>query len=262
MISEFPLLVFTMLAGIAAGAYFLNAFDLLPVGATKDVNGDGVERAWVAPLVLLILVAAGGLASATHILHPERILNAMSNPISPITQESLWLGGLAVVMLVDLLLTAFRAQGTPRWLRIVGAVFAGGLMAVTGFAYASNFGVAGWRGAATFPLFFLGDIAMGAALLCVFDNALVTDKNFSAANGAIQAGTLCVLIGLAVQFASAGADAALAIAGAIVGPAVALVVQLLARSGKIIPRAAAWIMLAAVVAGMCIARYGFYSLFA
>lgn len=58
MISEFPLFLFTTLAGLAAGAYAVSA--VLPVG--KDA-----KKAWLFPLVCGILLAVGLVLSLIHI---------------------------------------------------------------------------------------------------------------------------------------------------------------------------------------------------
>ena len=81
MISEFPLLVFTTLAGLAAGSYTMSAF--FPVG-------QGSKRPWLFPLVCLVLLAAGLLCLPAHLEHPERMLIALSNPSAMIAQEAYW----------------------------------------------------------------------------------------------------------------------------------------------------------------------------
>ena len=71
MISEFPLFLFTTLAGLAAGAYAVSA--VFPVG--KDP-----KKAWLFPLVCGILLAVGlvGLDCSGGVLvhgvrrHPDR----------------------------------------------------------------------------------------------------------------------------------------------------------------------------------------------
>ena len=58
MISEFPLFLFTTLAGLAAGAYAVSA--VFPVG--KDP-----KKAWLFPLVCGILLAVGLVGLPLHL---------------------------------------------------------------------------------------------------------------------------------------------------------------------------------------------------
>ena len=62
MISEFPLFLFTTLAGLAAGAYAVSA--VFPVG--KDP-----KKAWLFPLVCGILLAVGLVGLPLHLGRPE-----------------------------------------------------------------------------------------------------------------------------------------------------------------------------------------------
>ena len=81
MISEFPLFLFTTLAGLAAGAYAVSA--VFPVG--KDP-----KKAWLFPLVCGILLAVGLVGLPLHLGRPERMLIALTQPGAMIAQEAYW----------------------------------------------------------------------------------------------------------------------------------------------------------------------------
>lgn len=57
-----------------------------------------------------------------------------------------------------------------RPIRWAGGLVAVGLMVVTGLAYYQSLGLPAWSGAATVPLFLVGDLALGAGL-CVLATA-------------------------------------------------------------------------------------------
>ena len=114
MISEFPLLVFTTLAGLAAGSYTMSAF--FPVG-------QGSKRPWLFPLVCLVLLAAGLLCLPAHLEHPERMLIALSNPSAMIAQEAYWSIGFGIVLLADVVLSKAKGRARERcasWARWPG----------------------------------------------------------------------------------------------------------------------------------------------
>ena len=95
-----PLLVFTTLAGTAAGAYAVNAVRLPQKGAQ--------ERAWLFPLVCLVLLGVGLLGTLAHLGQPLRFINGMANPASMISQESYWSIAFGIVLVVDLALQGQR----------------------------------------------------------------------------------------------------------------------------------------------------------
>ena len=77
---QWPLVLFTALAGTGAWLFVcmgINEF----VGKNKPAI---IYTAFVS----CVLLGLGGLASATHLSHPERILNALNNPTSGIFLEA------------------------------------------------------------------------------------------------------------------------------------------------------------------------------
>lgn len=248
MISEFPLFLFTTLAGLGGGAYALSA--VFPTG--KDA-----KRAWLFPLVCLVLLGVGLIGLPLHLGHPERMFIALTQPGAMIAQEAYWSIALGIILLVDVVLCKTKGAA-PRALRVVGAIAALGLMFVMANAYFASKAIAAWASWQTFPLFILGDLAMGAALLALFDADLAKD-----AKSVLVAAVLSVLAALgivleAVHFAGAGADMILLAIGA-VAVVVAAIVQFVAKSGKIAPRTAAIAAFVCVFVGVALSRYGFYA---
>lgn len=155
-----PLLVFTTFAGFAAGAYAVDAV---------CGNGREAKTPWLFPLVCVVLLGIGLCGTLAHLGQPLRFMNGMANPASGISQESYWAIALGIVIVVDLVLS-WRGK-TVRAVRWVGGAVAVGFMVVTGLAYFDCLGLVAWRGAATLPVFILGDVALGAGLCAVLAKA-------------------------------------------------------------------------------------------
>ncbi|MDO4289787.1 MAG: dimethyl sulfoxide reductase anchor subunit [Eggerthellaceae bacterium] len=264
MISEFPLFVFTTLAGLAAGAYAVSA--VFPVqggaagegGGAAGASGEGArKRAWLFPLVCLVLLGLGLIGCLFHLARPAMFLNALANPTAGIAQEA-YLSIVFGVLLVADLIVAWRKGAVLRPLRIVGAVAAVALVLVMGNAYLASAGVPAWTSWQTILLYLFGDLAMGAALLAAFDNALLGRSGYAVASAVLSvlAALSCALE--AAHFAGVGADMVLLAAGAVI-VAVGAALQFVAKSGKMPAKTAAWAAFACVFIGVAIARYGFYA---
>lgn len=248
MISEFPLFVFTTLGGLAAGAYVASA--VFPVG--KDA-----KRPWLFPLVCLVLLAAGLIGCLFHLARPMLFLNALANPMAGIAQEAYFSIAFGVLLLADLIVT-FAKGASPRALRIVGAVAALGLTIVMGMAYIANYGVPAWTSPATVLVFVLGDLAMGAALLSVFEGALLKKSAFSVTLAVLGLLAAVAFAVEAAHFAEVGADLMLLVVGAVIA-AVGAVLAFVAKLGKIGGQTGAWIIFACMLVGVVCARWGFYA---
>lgn len=248
MISEFPLFVFTTFAGVAAGTYVASA-----VFPAKD---NGKRRAWLFPLILLVLLAIGLLGCLGHIHRPERVLNALWNPLAGITQEA-YLSILFGVMLVIDLCFCIAKKHCPRWVRIVGAVFALLLTCVMGYAYFTALGVQAWHTAATVALFPLGDLAMGFALYSVFSKETLASPKCFAVVTVVEALLAIALIALAVHFGGLGLGVVPFIVAIVLAPAVHIAIAFRAKSN-----AASWmtpVVCVCVIVGVVVARYVFYA---
>lgn len=252
MISEFPLFFFTTLAGLAAGAYAVSA--VFPVG--KDS-----KRAWLFPLVCLVLLAVGLIALPLHLGRPERMLAALTHPSAMIAQEAYWSMAFGILVLVDLILCKIKGSA-PRALRIVGAIAGLGLTFVMANAYFVSTGVPAWATWQTFLLYIFGNLAMGAALLAVFDHVLVKDAKYLLTCVVLTALAVVAFILEAVHFAGVGSDTIFFIVATILGVAAA-VMQFLAKSGKLADKmpdkTVAIATFICMLAAVAFARYGFYA---
>ena len=251
MISEIPLFLFTTLAGLAAGAYAVSA--VLPVG--KDA-----KKAWLFPLVCGILLAVGLVGLPLHLGRPERMLIALTQPGAMIAQEAYWSMGLGVILVIDLVVSKVKGSA-PRALHIVGAVAALGLTFVMANAYFMSVGILAWASWQTFPLFILGNLAMGAALLVLFEAKLAEDGTYLTASAVLGVLAVVAIALEAVHFAGVGADMVLLVIGA-VAVAAAAVLQFMAKSGKLSPKTAVLSAFACAFVGVALARYGFYAAYA
>lgn len=246
MISEFPLLVFTVLTGLAAGGYAM--------AAVFHLAGGRKERSWTLPLVCLVCLAAGMVAVLFHLGHPERFLNALANPTAMIAQEAYWSIPLGIVLLLDAVLLKLGKGQTPA-LPVIGAVLSLGLMTVTAIAYFTSYGVAGWPEVPTLPLFVAGDLGMGAAF------ALAMDARGSNRSAAIVSAVLAVAVAV-TMVAEAAVFAPLPVGA--VPFAVAAVLAVAGAVLEVFPSAKPqawwrWLAFACLLAAVTVARYGFYA---
>lgn len=264
MISEFPLFCFTTLAGLGAGAYAVHA-----VFPTTNAS----KRAWLFPLVCMVLLAVGLVGLPLHLGRPERMLIALSQPSAMIAQEAYWSMAFGIVLLADVLLTGFKGDA-PRALRIVGAVFGLGLALVMGNAYFVSLAIPAWASWTTFLLFFFGDLAMGAALVVVLGDLLVRNgasvdgdeaegcKAHRGAFGAVRivltASALISFVAEAVHFSQVGLDFVPFAVSAVVA-AVGIGCNVAASTGKLSERVAPWAEFVCLFAAVAIARYAFYA---
>ena len=245
MISEFPLFAFTTLAGLSGGAYVAAAvFEGADAGEKK--------RAWLLPLVCLILLGLGLLGCLGHLGRPLMFMNALANPTSMIAEEAYWSIAFGVVVLADAVLCVTKGV-SPRALRVVGAVFACGLMVVMANAYFTSHAVAAWTNLATWPLYIVGDLAMGFALYGALD-ATAGKTRLAVLVSVLGALFALTCVAEAIAFSGAGQDAVLFVAGAVIA-AVGAIIAILARKNA----AAAIVAFALIFAAVALARYGFYA---
>lgn len=246
MITEFPLLVFTVLTGIAAGSY--------AAAAVFPKDGDDT-RPWLFPLVALVLVAAGGLAAMAHLGRPAMMMNVLNNPTSSLTMEGMSAGALAVVAFVDALIGR-RAKKANRAVRIIGAVVGVVCMCIVTSAYVTSYGNAAWTAAPTWPLFAVGDLAAGFGVWLLF--AGVGRKAPVYATAVLGVLFAAVLAWQAGVFAGLGAAGTVAIAcGAVLALVAALFALLVAR-GSVNARPGVAIVAVLAVLALVVSRYGFY----
>lgn len=244
MISEFPLFAFTVLTGLAAGAYVGTA--LFPKKADDP-------RPWLFPLVALVLVGVGSLAAIGHLGRPAMVLNVLNNPTSSLTMEGMTAGLLAVVAVVDLALCATKKQAS-RAVRIIGAIVGIVSMCVVTSAYITSYGNPAWTAMPTWPLFLLGDLAAGVALwMCFADMPNKPLATFMAVAAVLFA---IVLVWQAVTFAGIGRPFGMLVFGAILAVAAA-VGGYITASTELWNTAAKVVFVLALLA-LAVSRYGFY----
>lgn len=248
MISEFPLFMFTTLAGLAIGAYAVSA--VFPVG--KEA-----KRSWLFPLVCLALLAVGLVFLPFHLGHPERMFSALTHPGAMIAQEAYWSVAFGVVLLIDVILSKSKGAA-PRALRIVGAIVGLILTFVMANAYFVSLGIEAWSTWQTFLLYFFGNLAMGAALCAAFEQDLLENKGY-ATTAVVLAVLAIVAFALeAVHFAGVGANFVLFVVAIVLAAAGAAILWV-AKSGKMTKKTAAWAAFACLFVGVACARYCFYA---
>lgn len=245
-----PLIVFTTCGGLAAGAYGMSALGMLCAE-----KGAAEKRPWLFPLVCIVLLGLGLLATLAHLGQPMRFVNGMANPASMISQESYWAIAFGVVMVVDLVLAKVRgAVAAVRW---VGALVGFGLMVVTGLAYYDCTFLPAWATAVTIPLFIVGDLLMGAGLVLLFDTA-EEPRTLQAFAVVAALGWVAVAVGYGVYLGGMGLDAALvwvSVALAVVAGAVAVC----ALAGKVPAGIAKLAVLVLAVVAVVLARWAFFA---
>lgn len=262
MISEFPLFCFTTLTGLGAGAYAAHA--VFPVAKAS-------KRAWLFPLICMVLLAVGLLGLPLHLGRPERMLIALSQPSAMIAQEAYWSMAFGIVLLIDTIM--LKVKGTaPRALHIVGAVFALVLMFIMGNAYFVSLAIPAWASWTTFLLFVFGDLAMGAALAALLGGLLACDdasdgkaeeaaaKNdmFVKVRIVLSALALIAFVAEAVHFSQVGLSfVPFAVSAVVAAAGIGVIVA--SRMGKLSGKAALWAEFVCLFAAVAIARYAFYA---
>lgn len=247
------LYLFTMLGGMAAGAY---AFDAA-LRRTREGN-----RPWLVPLVVVVLFAVGMIASATHVHSISRAVGAVFggtlNLAAGMTWEVAIAGCFFVLALADLVVTLVR-KSSPYALRVAGAV-AGVICIISmGIAYTDVYGNPIWCNApATILAFVAGSLAMGLALWALLTSTDYETKPLSLATYLVNAALVVGLVLEVLAFSSEGLSPVTQIAGLVIAPVVS--VALVALAPKIHNKQALAIAVCvASIVGVAIARYAFYA---
>lgn len=247
MISDFPLFMFTVLVGLASGAYIAAA-----VFPQKDAEK---ERPWAFPLIMLVMVAIGGVAAFMHLGRPELAYNMVGNLASPLMLEGIAAGVLAIVALIDLVLSIKKPEHV-RLARIIGGVVGVASLASMTYAYSVSYGSLAWASTPTLFVFIVGGLVGGMSLWTVLSGQQA--KGMALAVGALAAVFTCVLIWQAATFAGLGADGSACIG---IGAAFAAASAVMAFAQPRIKTKAEVLMLAAAVLSIIaviVSRYGFY----
>ncbi|MEG0302568.1 DMSO reductase [Gordonibacter sp.] len=249
------LYLFTMLGGLAAGAYAFEA------GLRRKREG---ERPWLVPLVVVVLFAVGMIAAATHVHSiPRAIESVFGGTInfgSGMIREVAVAGCFLVLAVIDLIITLVK-KSSPYGLRVAGAVVGVACMVMMGVAYIDVYGNAVWCNApATIITFLAGDLAMGLALFALLASASYESKPLRYAAFAVNAVFAAGLCLEAVAFTGEGFSPITQIVGLVIAPVASIV--LAALSSKIKNKKALAIAVCVVsIVGVAISRYAFYATF-
>lgn len=247
------LYLFTMLGGLAAGAYAFEA------GLQRERKG---SRPWLLPLVVVVLFVVGMIAAAMHVHSISRAFNSLFggtvNFGSGMVREVLVAVVFLVLAVVDLVITLVK-KDSPYALRAVTAVVGVICMILMGAAYINVYGSAVWCNApATILAFLAGDLAMGLALFALLAGGDYGDK-------ALRYSALAVNVLLAVgfcleiaAFSGEGFSPLTQVAGLIVAPVASIVLVALSSKAKR-EKTLAIAICAVSVIGVAIARYAFYA---
>ena len=247
MISEFPLMLFTVLTGIACGAY---------VGAALFPKKGADEKAWLFPVVVLVLAACGGLAATGHLGRPENIFNVLNNPGASITMEGICTGVLAVVAIVDLVLAKQKGEAN-RGVRIVGAIVGLVFLCIVTSVYVKSYGNPAWMAAPTYGIFVLGGLAAGLGCWKLFAGDGV--KSLDLAACAVNVLFAVVLAWQAATFSGMDVAGMAPIAVGAVLAVAAAVVAYMASAGKMEAKTAGLALAVLAIAALAVSRYGFYA---
>ncbi|MBL4954656.1 DmsC/YnfH family molybdoenzyme membrane anchor subunit [Neobacillus sp. OS1-32] len=180
--SELPisLIVFTYLSDISAGTFIFYLLYQAFFSGNATVEKIQQRKGGIftsidakVSVLSIILLGIGMLASALHLGHPFRFLNALHNPNSMITQEAYWSIGFGILLLI-VTIWAFKGKKPSFALNLLTALAGLGLLTVTALAYAKPKGIPAWNQGLTPIIFIISALIMGSV---VFLLLLVLQSN-------------------------------------------------------------------------------------
>lgn len=128
MAIQWSLVIFTALTGLGGWMFACVALD--------SVAGRNQSKSLTAALVSLAAIVVGGIASVTHLSHPERMLAALGHPTSGIFTEAVLVGLSSACIIVFAILAAKGASaGARKAFAVLGAVFGIVLSFMAGYSY-------------------------------------------------------------------------------------------------------------------------------
>lgn len=250
MISEFPLFIFTLFTGLSAGLYVATV-------AFPDPKAFK-SRTWVLPLCCLALLGLGLLGALFHLGQPMRFMNALAHPTAPITMEAYCSMAFGALVLADLVVSVAKGSA-PKPLRIVAVVAALALMAITGYAYFTCYGIPAWASWPTLIFFIASNLAMGASIPVLANADRARQSRYLWTNLALNAIYLIDLVALAFRFSQFGYGIEWLTAALIVGPVAGSTVLIASRKEGA-PRKLSIGFPVLVIAATVVARYTFYAI--
>lgn len=155
---EWPLVIFTLLSGLAGWTFFFTGLNEF----TKKSEKDG----FIPGVISMVLLAIGALTSVFHLSHPERIMEALGHPTSGIFTEFVLVMLCGVSILVYVICLKRKTAGGVKVFAILGMVFGVLISFMAGYSYIMA-GREAWDTIAL-PLAYLATAApMGASLYWV-----------------------------------------------------------------------------------------------
>ena len=204
MTIQWSLVLFTVLTG-AAGWMFTCA-------TVDKLLGRNADKLFGASIVAICVMAVGGIASVTHLAHPENILSALNHPTSGIFAEAV-LCGLAIVAMAVFAILVKRgaAEGAQKAFAVIGAALGIILSFVAGNSYIMS-AVSTWN-TVLLPIGYLcTSIPVGAALyLCMVARDATTPEDVQVSAWLLIAGGILAAIASIAYVAAAGALSSLGV---------------------------------------------------
>lgn len=211
---QWSLVLFTALTGLGGCLFFFICLDSL-----LNKAGKGALKGGAVALALLIV---GGLASVTHLSHPDRMMGALQHPTSGIFTEAVLVGLLSLTCIIFLVMKQREIGGTSlKIVSVIGMVLGLLMSFMAGQSYIMS-AIPAWD-TELLPLGYLGTaLAEGASaylLLIGLEKseegidfygmmlgvcgaiALVTSLAYGAVSGALVNETVLPLVCAAIAFA-------------------------------------------------------------
>lgn len=114
---QWSLVLFTLLGGVGAGAFFFAGID--------ELRRKRTPAAFATCICVLVLLVVGGICSVTHLGHPLRAFPILWNPKDGIFLEALLLGLLAVTLIVYMVMLKGNKGSTAcKVCAVLGMIFA------------------------------------------------------------------------------------------------------------------------------------------
>ena len=114
---QWSLVIFTVLTGLAGWMFVLIAADEYLQKAPKAAVANSV--------IAIIVAVVGGIASVTHLSHPDRMFAALNHPTSGIFLEAVLTGLFLIFAIIYLILAARKASAGARKIFAILAALAG-----------------------------------------------------------------------------------------------------------------------------------------
>jgi anaerobic dimethyl sulfoxide reductase subunit C (anchor subunit) len=192
---QWSLVIFTVFVGLSGW--------LAVCIAINSVVGKNAKRAFAAALAALVSLVVGGIASVTHLAHPERILSALTHPSSGIFLEAVLMGVMGACLIVFLALVTRGTMPSAQKVAAVVSALVGVVLAYTvGNSYVMA-SVTAWQ-PIILPLGYLCTaMPLGAAVYLVIVGAV--DENSRSTVLLVIAGGLLAAISAIVYGLTTGA---------------------------------------------------------